>query len=578
MIRIGRAFGIRLGKYRLGARRSGASAPAPLAYSVIYDFETAAGIPSAACAISQHTGSRKALHNAGLRILGNTTNASQSVSALTTFATDMAGWDVMVMCVDFGSGYQCPMSAIRPSFTVGGITYAYRVQASPLVQFDVPFDIDARGKRWMAYKVSNFKQTDFAGASVTGTGGATKTLNLATINAQGNCGEDIVVDAMVLPATHKPAVMITWDDNNPSQYTDAYPAMLSRALPGTLYVPANLIGGGKTSEANMLTMQANGWAMCVDSEADDKPLTAAPTLAAAITALNANRDAVIAKFGAAGAAHICYSYGRVGYVTGAQTLTLTTYGTDVATIPAATAYTTLAAGMRVTANVGGSVPAGTYVVEVLSPTTVRLSNVIAAGVTSMTFVARILGVAATCNGTTSVTLSSTANLFAGMHLLGGGAADPDTRIVSIDSGTVITADKNVPASVTKADFGYVDGEYWPTKVHDALLANGYKSGRRVNGYYGVYTGFGVDPLATIAMNGLSLDSVASTAVYVAQIQTMVRQRQDIILYGHNPQAGDFAAHWNVIFDAIKALVDAGECECLTVPAWWAKASARAPIQ
>lgn len=556
----------------------GATPTAMLAYTLLADFESTAGAtPASSVTVTADTSSRKALHTAGMKVTGNGTNSSQSVSALGT-AGDLSATDTIVACVDCGSAARSAVTSVRPRFVAGANSYTYQVNAAAGVVQDAPFDTFSRGKRWVAFKVANFRITNWAGAAVTAES-ASKRIDMV-INAGGANNTDIVMDALVAPAKHKSAVMITFDDNNPTQYTNAYPALAARGMVASLYVPWAWIGlNGKTTLAQLHEMQAAGWAICLDGTPDDQPFTYYATRAAALAQLNSNRDSVAAEFGSFGTAHFCFPNGRVGYAEGAITSACTADGSTTVTLTGgANAFNNgIAPGIFVTSSVGAAVPAGTYVTAIGSTgTTVTFNNAIPAGVTSITCTASLTALTPTCNGTTTVTLASTTNLHVGMTMLGY-TVPANTKIVSIDSGTQLTVSNAVPATCVKADFCYLDGEWWATRFYDDLIAAGYKSGRRVNGNIFLWAGFGVDVLATIGMYGLSLDNTASTSSIVAQINAAIDQQQDMILYGHNPQAADMSSHWNVIFDAIKARVDAGDAEVVTVPVGIETALARPGI-
>lgn len=550
------------------------TAVAPLAYAMLHDFEALGTLTNPAGSVaSLHTGDRKVLNSAGVRIEGTAANTgAMGASNVVTTTEDAAAWQIIAICVDCGTGPECNVASLRPSFSTGiGGAYAYRIPSG--VTFNDPFTNVTRGKRWQSFRAQDFKQTNYAGPSIGSLGTGNKIMGLSLSSPTTTNGNpDIVVDAAVRPAFHKPAIMFTFDDLNANQYTAGFPAMQSRGLVGSLYVPWGFVGGAsRVTLAQLQEMHAAGWAMCVDSDDQDRPMSHYATVAEAIAALNANRDAIVAEFGAAGAAHMCYSYGRNGYSSSsAFTTTVTANGTTSVTVPGTAAYASITPGMRVR---GTNVPAGTVVVRPTAQGTVLLNQSIPNTVTSMTFMARETGLTVTANGTITVTVSNTQNLFAGMHMLGY-TVPAETRIVSVDSGTQITVDKAVPATCLRANFGDVDNEWWPTNLADAMLAEGYVTGRGVNGFAGIYTGYGVDPLATINIQGLSLDNAGQTATLIAQLRQCVDERRDVITYAHNFTD---MTHWNAIFDVVAGWVAAGECDVLTVPEWWATATARAPI-
>lgn len=563
------ALGLGLGIHLYPGVVGGGASVNPLTYTMVHDFDSVAGAiaGSGQCVVSSHTGSRKVQGTGAMRVQGNSANTSQNVFDIKNFTTNMATWDVLAMYVDVGTDEFCSTGTVRPSFFSGGQTYDYRVDSGNGVSLLFPIDYTSRGKRWVSFKVSDFKITNYAGTSVTTIGTASKQFNF-NINSGTNAAEDMVCDALVLPQFHKPVIMMTFDDLVRTQYTNAFPMMQARGLVGSLYVPAGSIGGSSITAGELATMKAAGWAMCLDSGPLDEPITAYATLAAAMDALDAHKAQVIAAIGNdAGLDHICYSYGAVGYGNATLNGTLTANGTDtaIASVPG-NSFAAISAGMRLT---GTNVPAGTYVTQLLSNGQVKFNNLIPATVTSCKFLAIKMGIVPTCNGTTTITMADTSELFAGQTMYGY-TVPTGTKISSVDSGTQITVNNAVPATCTKATFAYADGEFYPTRLYDALIARGYKSGRRTIGG-GHYTGFGIDPKEAIAMQGLTL-SDPPTAAQIAQIGVWLGERQDCNIYSHNVVAN--LTSYGTFLDQIVTWRDAGLCEVLTVPAWYAKASAR----
>lgn len=550
-----------------------------LPYTIVHDFETTAGSPSAGHALSLDTTSRHVLNTSGLRITGNSTTIGFAVNTIKTFTEDMASWDTIAICVDLGTGYESPLGDMRVRFTSSSIIYDYRADTASGVALTFPFKAESQGKRWLSYKVADFKQTDYNGASVKSLGAASKILAV-TSNSNVNGAADIVFDALVLPAFHKPAFLLTFDDGILTQYTNAFPVMAARGIPGTIYIPST---SKQMTYTQLAEMRAAGWAMAIDSEASDAPFSAPATLVDAITKLNENKAAIITGFAAIGVDvsrdaalnHVCLSYGSLGYSPAPVVATncATTTGSTTISTGSVAAYSTVMAGLRVT---GPGIPADAYVIKPLTGSTAQIS--IAATATSTTatlrFTAAVKGLTATCIGTGAITLSSTTDLFVGMHMIGYTVLT-DTRITSIISGTQIMVDKNVPASCTKANFGYVDGEFWPAKAQNAILAAGYKTARRVasSGFGGLYTGYGIDPLAAVDLPAIGL-SDPPTAAQNAQIISLLNSRNDVIAYCHNVNN---PAGLITLLDQIATMVSAGQCEALNMATWLTKVNARLPI-
>lgn len=543
-----------------------------LPYSLVHDFEAVGTAAFSGGEVpTLHMGARKVLHTAGLRLVGNGAT-STALNTISVVNDDMASWDTLVIEVDLGNFPESALGSLRPRFNNGATVWSYYWDSAGGVStpYNQPFTSDSRGRRWLPFKIENFKVGSFAGASVKSAGAVAKTFAIP-IATTGSGGLDVVVDAAVRPAIHKSSVMLTFDDAPGNQYSLAFSTLQSREIPASLYVPFNFIDvGGNLTSANIDTMRAAGWATCVDSDANDRPFTSYATRAAAIAAINANRDAILARWGdTEGVKHFCTSYSRLGYPIAKVTSAVTANGTDE--ITCAVAYASGAAGMRVT---GANVPPGTFVVSCPAQNKLKLNQAVPASVTSINLLARSQGVAVTCVGTTSITnLASTADLFVGQTMMGY-TVPSGTRIVGIDSATAITVSAAIPATCNKASFGYVDGEFWHTKLQDDLIANGYRSGRAyAGGASGFYTGYGIDPLAAIQLPAISMDSTSAVSVITANINALVAERCDIILYAHNI----VDAHFTQVADLIQNLRNDGTIEALTVPAWYDKVAARLPI-
>lgn len=570
----------------IGLPFGGAAAAVPLGYTMLRDFDAITqnaltATTTSAATLSIDTSDRHVQGTGGFRLVGNGSNTSQSISNCKTFTDDMAAWDTLAMCIDLGEGYENTIGDLRLRFVSSATNYDYR--AAPSTSLSFPYRTETRGKVWVSFKVRDFKVTDFAGASVQSLGTASKTFNIPTINANPNAATDIVIDAAVIPATsHKPILCITFDDSVATQYSAAFPEMQARGLVGTLYVNSGLIGtGGYLTWAQVEEMYLAGWGICLNSERTDLPITAPATRTAAITALQTVRSDILAGMlgvgtdltGYDGLNHFAYSYGSVGYPTGVVTQSCNPNNTTTLTV--SNAYgNPICAGMRIA---GTGVPAGCYVVRTLSNTSIETSAAIATGTgVSLTFTGRISGLTRTnASDSTVLTISSTTNVFAGMHIYGYNIPT-DTRVVSVDSATQVTVDQTVTAgTAVRCNFGYIDGEFWPSKVQDDLIAAGFKSGRRVgaSGYGGLFTGWGIDPLMAVGVPGIGLTDPPSAAE-TARISTWIEEKTDIITYTHNVTN---LAGFETFLDQVVTWRDAGLVEVRTIPDWWATVTARPGI-
>jgi hypothetical protein len=571
----------------------------PLPYVLLNGFETLGSATAAAADLTIDSTSRKAQGSGAYNIVGNGTSASHTVSGLPTFTNDLSANNaVIVMSVDLDSLPECQLGIVRLDFTSGGQTYVYKSapEANPANPTSTvsssPWHADSRGRAWISYNIDNFRITNWSGASLkTVAATATKSPRVLSTDLTGNFSSNVTIDAMAVPAFHKPCVVITYDDVNATQYTDIFPAMQSRGLVASFYVCYNLIGtGSKWTLAQGDIMHAAGFDMAVDSETVDLPMTAFATRAEAMAALNYNRDQILARWGNVDAAkHVCFSYGKYGQTIASYTGTCTADGTTTVSVPSPSGFVSVIPGMRV---FGTNVPEGTYVVKPISQTRVLLSQPIPTGSVSLTFVARKIGVAITATGTTTVTVDSSANLFVGMTMLGY-KVPADTKITAINSSTSITLSNPILAATVKANFAIVDHDFWHTKVLDDMLTAGYRTGRvnRGSGVIGYYTGYGLDPKFAMNMGGMALDSIldlnnasltqaqidaslVETNRINATVEMLVRDRQDVILYGHSHTN---TAHYQMFLDKLVSLRDAGLCDVVTLSEWYRRASARAPM-
>lgn len=548
-------------------------------YSILDDFETTtAWTPSAAGVKSSSTGSRKVLHTAGMRIQGIGTNAAVNATRTGISSADPAAWNVIALCLDCGTDAAAMnINSLKLSWVAGGVTYNQQVDAANGGVLDGPFLQNTVGKKWLSFSAASFRQTSWAGAQLIASGAISKNLTL-NCTATAALDPDYVIDALILPdvSAHKSIIMMTFDDNHAEQYLDFYPIMAARGLVATCYLPYNLLGsgirGGSMNLTQLQALKAAGWAICLDSDPDDKPFTTYNTVAASVAQFQASQAQLITDFGDVEASkHCCSSYGNVAFQPTVQALSTVSNGTTTVTISAASAFTFLAPGLEVH---GTNVPANTQVVSVVSPTSVVLNNAIPAQTATLRYIGRLRGIASTCNGTTTITVADTSDFVDGMTMTG--YTVPAGTTVTVASATTLTASAAVPATCVIANYDLKSREFWGTNLSNALLAAGVHSLRRNSGVGGPFTAYGIDPLVAIDMNSHSLDSANGTATTTAitKLDAAIAAHQDLMHYQHgNSDLTQFTA-W---CDALQTRVNAGLCEVLTVPAWYTKVSARLPI-
>jgi hypothetical protein len=97
----------------------------------------------------------------------------------------------------------------------------------------------------------------------------------------------------------------------------------------------------------------------------------------------------------------------------------------------------------------------------------------------------------------------------------------------------------------------------------------------------MYSGYGLDKLATIVMGAESWDALANASTFIARLQANIADRNDGAAYLHfpngNPETDAAKAGFIQIIDFLQAQAAAGNCEVLSVPAGMTKSFARLPI-
>jgi len=504
----------------------------------------------------------------------NITNPNIGVSEAPT------DWDLMAVLVDYGDDpYLVGMSSLRPTITTNSVAYAYQIDSANGGVLPSVGDSTLRGKRWRSFKASRLRQTNWAGALFTAASSGTKQVafQLQQASTFGDYNTTCKIDALIRPQRHKPVICITADDVNTRQRSEMADILQSRGLVATGYACMNLFGtGSKLTLAEAFELKDDyGWAWCLNSGTDDRPIFAETSRAASITALNAHRDALIASgLGSANdAKHMCYSYGVAGYRNAKYSVSATCNDTTTVTLGSSNAWSNfVCAGMVVKGTTLGTNPT---VVSTPTQGTAVLSASVPSGTRTLTFCGNQLALAVTCNGTTTVTCDST-GLFPG-QLMTGNTVPANTTIVSVDTDDVsgsITVSNAVPSTCTRASFHHVNGEFYARSMEDDLLTAGYLSSRKVVNIGGVYTGYGIDPKLAINLPSHNWDSTAgTTAKAIADLQMNIDDCADTIAYIHFSAAQD-ASHFETICDFIEAEVAAGNVDVLTIPQWWARVSTR----
>lgn len=577
---------------------AGVSVPVMVPYTILDDFETLTNhAASSAGTQSLHTGGRKILNSGGLRFVGNGTNGSLSDTRTALSSADPATWDVIAIHVNLNAASgDCAgqdLASLKFNFVIGATQYGLRVDTANGGGLTTDFTYISRGHRWLAFKANRHRVTDFNGAQLTASGAASKNAQIV-MSAIANTANapDIVVDAMILPdlSTHKSMFCIIFDDIGDKQYTDFLPALQSRGIVASMQVPVNLLNAGtKMTTAQALACQAGGIEPCLDSNRDDRPFSAvAATPALSVASLNIDRQDTAnifygGNYNAPGLLHLCYGNGNQSIPDVTKTFSVTPNGTDTVAVTSQV-YTFLSPGMCVR---GASIVGDARILQCIDANNIKIDQVVPAGAAeNWRFLGRNRGIAVTCNGTTTVTVGAgiVADLIIGQTMTGA-FADNGTgtypTIISFPTSTTIQMSAVVPATCVRANFDEKSQPWFGNKLHDELIANGYKSVRRNSGTAYYFTAYGLDPLVAMDMCGMTLDlttnvgiSATSVAAATANAITAIESGQDAWWYLHGNQPVAYFAQW---LDNMLPYIAAGKLEFVNRSTYWARTQARVPI-
>ena len=245
------------------------------------------------------------------------------------------------------------------------------------LNFQTPSPLDI-GKLWGSYHVSEVPGLVTPGTSAMGL--------YVRQAGQSPYSQETKYDALLGKAGGRPTVILGFDDNQISQYQNAFPVMQARDLQGIFYVPEQSTRNSAYMSTEMLQeMYAAGWDCGLDSTNDDSISSSKGTLAAWEASFQLNRDYAIANGMTRGNEHIAYTHGQ--YESNppsdrVQISAVTATGSAVVTMASTTG---IAAGMRA---VGHNVPNSpvTTVVSVDSETQITLSANIPAQTKPMRFI------------------------------------------------------------------------------------------------------------------------------------------------------------------------------------------------
>lgn len=480
-------------------------------------------------------------------------------------------------------------------------TYSFREDpaTSPIDEPPVGGSGAKHGARWISMGAGSIKDGSWAGNPISflAPGSYTSRPIITPTNLVGG-GNARVGPLIRVTQKRKSIFALTLDDNNVGHVT-IKDMMLTRwgFARGTSYIATGLIGTTGMSASQMMAMKADGWTFSLDSGPNDEPIWGGHggTIADAIARLDADRAFMVANGYSTDdeCRHLCYSYGSTSYIeaeapsTIRQVTNATANGTTTVTIPSGTFYNVGA--MRGTAVKGAGVPAGTTVVSCPAGNTLILSQPVSSGTNiTLSFTGMVSTTGAsgnlTANGTTVITGLNSLYIVPGMRM-NGRDVPANTTVVSVDveSATVgqITVSQNVPATCTRGSFHIPGAEWLPGRCEDALIAAGYKSGRRTKGDGMLCTQLGI-PSARAMMSFTSRDFDYTTVPLstsnntIGAIQQAIRDGRDILGLTHGA-SGFNQTVFTEVLDYIKARMDAGELDAMSIPAWYNRVAARSGL-
>lgn len=221
------------------------------------------------------------------------------------------------------------------------------------------------GKLWGGYHVSEVAGLATAGVSNMG----------LYVRQSGSIpySQETKYDALLGKAGGRPTVILGFDDNKLTQYTNAFPIMQARGMVGIFYVPEQLTRNSSFMTTAMLQeMYAAGWDCGLDSTHNDDISSSFGTMAAWEASFQLNRDYAIANGMTRGNEHIAYTHGQIENNPPSDRVSVAAVTSDGTAAVTMESTTGIAAGMRA---VGHQIPNSpvTTVLTVDSATQVTLS-------------------------------------------------------------------------------------------------------------------------------------------------------------------------------------------------------------
>lgn len=506
-----------------------------------------------------------------------------------TIPNPLADTDLLVTAWDAGD------SPMDTGVTGGSFnllsSFAYTVSPSATAAAFRPglsHSASAGGLRWQALAVNGFRSGGWGGTKMSAaTYPITGTLQTVpfgfAVNGQGTFKYGPTVRVM---RAHKPAVVLSFDDQNSRQYTELFLSIMQpRGITGTMYTPfANIGGGARWTLAQAQEMKAAGWTFAQDSGVGGEPMTCHPSPADTLAILATNAASLISNglSNAEDVKHFCYSFGPSSMPLSPITMTgQSSTGTTLLTSTSNYAGASVAAGMKIKGT-GLPTPPTVVSINAASPGTTLVTDVALPTFTgqTLTFVGVASNIQVTCNGSATVTNMNTTGVIVGMAVQGRDVP-AGTVVASIvtESPTVgvITLNNAVPSTTTRLTFFLADAPWLPGKFRDAAILAGFKSGVSTGlAGSGIFTAFGIDPKYAMQMSRLNHETQTTSTRAIADYTAILGNGQDLHIGSHwaNSMGASEAAAGVEVFDWLIARRNAGEIDLLSITEWHARASAR----
>jgi hypothetical protein len=481
------------------------------------------------------------------------------------------------------------------SVTLGGTAYSLAIET--LLTAPTWLFFSSREPTFISVSAQALRNGGFGGtrfANQTGTGAWTI---LTTTNMTAGSGTlhsrsaRLKIDQFVrIPSAGRPLpqIAITVDDTFAATRTFVAPEIAAIAsAAGVSITPTAYLSNGWLGTATRMTetqaaelKSIYGWALCVDSGNEGEPLCQDSTTAGAVARLNANRDALLARSGlgmsADEAKHMAYSFGftafsdRTNVVQSASTTGLSTT-LNMTGANGAWGFA-IAGGMKVKGTGAASPP--TVVACPLGNRMTLDTAVNIAASTPLTFCGNQCGVTFVANGTTTLTNMNTTGIVAGQELFANGVSGNVVVSVDVESTTVgvVTMTSAVSASVIRGDFLLRTAAFYPGKLSQAMLDDGWRTGRVIAASAPNCAVYGMPPTRAVELGSASGEG-ANPDFIKRLIDQAILNNWELVIYIHAGTGTTDPTFWDTSvkpwLEHLATQIAAGKCTSPTIPQMWA---------